>query len=73
MDGEWAPLHRVGEDDGSAENRVLSLVVSPHQSHKVSNQAYTHYSLLATIEDTLRVGRLGQAAGVKTMTALTAP
>ena len=61
------------EDDGSAENRVLSLVVSPHQSHKVSNQAYTDYSLLATIEDTLGVGRLGQAAGVKTMTDLTAP
>jgi phosphatidylinositol-3-phosphatase len=61
------------EDDGSAQNRVLSLVVSPHQSHKVSNEAYTHYSLLATIEDTLGVGRLGQAAGARTMTDLTAP
>ena len=48
-------------------------MVSPHQSHKASNQAYTDYSLLATIEDTLGVGRLGQAAGVKTMTDLTAP
>jgi acid phosphatase len=58
------------EDDGETENRVLSLVVSP-QSRKVSNQAYTHYSLLATFEDTLGVGRLGQAAGAKTMTDLT--
>jgi len=58
------------EDDGDTQNRVLSLVVSP-QSHKVSNQAYTHYSLLATIEDTLGVGRLGQAAGAKAMKDLT--
>jgi len=55
------------EDDGNTENRVLSLVISPNQSHKVSNQAYTHYSLLATIEDTLGVGRLGQAAGAHPM------
>jgi len=55
------------EDDGSTDNRVLSLVISPNQSHKVSTQAYTHYSLLATIEDTLGVGRLGQAAGARAM------
>jgi hypothetical protein len=59
------------EDDGDTQNRVLSLVVSP-QSHKVSSQAYTHYSLLATIEDTLGIGRLGQAAGAKAMKDLTA-
>ena len=60
------------EDDGSTENRVLSMVISPGKSHKVSKQGYTHYSLLATIEDTLGVGRLGQAAGAKAMTDLTA-
>jgi hypothetical protein len=58
------------EDDGSAENRVLSLVVAPHQGHHVSHQPYTHYSLLATIEDLLGVGRLGKAAGAKAMTDL---
>jgi phospholipase C len=58
------------EDDGSADNRVLSLVVAPHQSHRVSNQPYTHYSLLATIEDLLGVGRLGQARGAKAMADL---
>lgn len=58
------------EDDGSADNRVLLVVVAPHQSHRVSNQAYTHYSLLATIEDLLGVGRLGKAAGAKAMTDL---
>ncbi|HXB04373.1 MAG TPA: alkaline phosphatase family protein [Candidatus Angelobacter sp.] len=61
------------EDDGSADNRVLSLVVAPHQSHRVSNQPYTHYSLLATIEDLLGVGRLGQAKGAMPMTDLVAP
>ena len=60
------------EDDGSADNTVLSLVVAPNRSHLVSNQPYNHYSLLATIEDTLGVGRLGQAAGAKTMTDLLA-
>jgi phospholipase C len=61
------------EDDGSADNRVLSLVVAPNQSHRVSNQPYTHYSLLATIEDLLGVGRLGKAVGAPTMTDLVAP
>jgi acid phosphatase len=61
------------KDDGSVDNRVLSLVVAPRQSHKVSNKPYTRYSLLATVEDTLGVERLGQAAGAKTMTELTAP
>jgi phosphatidylinositol-3-phosphatase len=58
------------EDDHTANNRVLSLVISPHQGHKVSDQPYTHYSLLATIEDLLRVGRLGNAAQAKAMTDL---
>jgi acid phosphatase len=60
------------EDDGSASNRVLSLVIAPNQGHKVSNQAYNHYSLLATIEDLLKVGRLGEAASAKPMTDLIA-
>jgi phosphatidylinositol-3-phosphatase len=58
------------EDDGSGDNSVLSLVVAPHQGHRMSNQPYTHYSLLATIEDLLGVGRLGQAAGAKAMNDL---
>jgi acid phosphatase len=61
------------EDDGSADNRVLSLVVAPNQSHRVSQQAYTHYSLLATMEDLLGVGRLGKAAGATPMTDLVGP
>jgi phospholipase C len=61
------------EDDGATGNQVLTLVIAPHQSHKTSDQPYTHYSLLATMEDLLGVGRLGQAAGAKPMTDLIAP
>jgi hypothetical protein len=53
------------EDDGRVDNRVMSLVVAPRQSHKVSNQPYTHHSLLATIEDALGVERPGQAPAPK--------
>jgi acid phosphatase len=59
------------EDDHTANNRVLALVVSPRQGHRVSDQPYTHYSMLATIEDLLGVGRLGNAAQAKPMTDLT--
>jgi hypothetical protein len=58
------------EDDGSAGNRVLTLVVAPGKRHVTSSHAYTHYSLLATIEDLLGVGRLGQAASASPMTDL---
>jgi phosphatidylinositol-3-phosphatase len=55
------------EDGGTADNRVLTLVIAPGLSHVVSNLPYNHYSLLATIEDLLGVGRLGAAAGARVM------
>jgi phosphatidylinositol-3-phosphatase len=58
------------EDDGSADNRVLTLVIAPRQKHEVSNRLYTHYSLLATIEDLMGVGRLANAAHASPMTDL---
>jgi phosphatidylinositol-3-phosphatase len=58
------------EDDGSADNRVLTLVIAPRQKHEVSNRLYTHYSLLATIEDLMGVGRLANAAHASSMTDL---
>lgn len=60
------------EDDGSTDNRVLTLVVAPGLSHLVSNQPYNHYSLLATIEDLVGVGRLGGAAKASPMQDLLA-
>jgi len=58
------------EDDGSTDNRVLTLVIAPGSGHKSSTKRYTHYSLLATIEDLLGVGRLGAAAQAATMSDL---
>ncbi len=61
------------EDDGSADNRVVMLAIGPGMSHRTSKNAYTHYSLLATIEDMLGVGRLGQAVHAQAMSDLTSP
>lgn len=58
------------EDDGSADNNVLTLVVAKGVDHRVSTRPYNHYSLLATIEDLLGVGRLGEAAGATPMSDL---
>ena len=58
------------EDDGSTDNQVLTLVITPHGGHKTSGKQYTHYSLLATVEDLLGVGRLGQAAQASPMSDL---
>jgi phospholipase C len=59
------------EDGGTGDNRVLTLVIAPRQGHLVSDQAYNHYSLLATIEDLLGTTRLGQAAAAHSMQDLT--
>jgi phospholipase C len=58
------------EDDESGDNRVLMVVASPGMTHKTSQRRYDHYSLLATIEDLLGVGRLGEAKKARPMTDL---
>lgn len=58
------------EDDGSASNQVLTLVLTPGKGHRESSAPYDHYSLLATIEDLLGVGRLGHAAQAQPMNDL---
>jgi phospholipase C len=55
------------EDDGSASNRVATLVVAPDLAAHQTAVAYDHYSLLATIEDRLGVPRLGRAARAQPM------
>ena len=55
------------EDDGSASNRVLTLVVSTEIPHAEDNRQLDHYSLLATIEDMLALRRLGAAAHAKVL------
>ena len=58
------------EDDGSAGNRVLTLVIAPGLSHSTSSADYNHYSLLATIEDLLGVPRLANATQATAMNDL---
>ena len=55
------------ENLGSADNHVLTLVITSGVKHVVSNQPYNHYSLLATIEDLFRLSRLSNAASASTM------
>ncbi|HEX7264951.1 MAG TPA: alkaline phosphatase family protein [Candidatus Dormibacteraeota bacterium] len=58
------------EDDGSSTNQVLTLVIAQGVAHRESLKPYDHYSLLATIEDLLGVGRLGAAARAQPMSDL---
>jgi hypothetical protein len=59
------------EQDGGAGNHVLTLAVAPHVAAHQSGRLYDHYSLLATVEDSLGVSRLGQAAQAAPLTELT--
>jgi phosphatidylinositol-3-phosphatase len=53
-----------GEDSA---NHILTLVIHPGTIIHSSSRAYSHYSLLASIEDRFGLPRLGQAAHASTM------
>jgi len=61
------------EDDGSAGNRVVMVVITNDGVHRTSAVDYNHYSLLATIEDLMGVGRLANAQDATPMTDLLGP
>lgn len=58
-----------GEDSA---NSVLTLVIHERPLSHQSKQPYDHYSLLATIDDTLGLPRLGAAANATAMSDLMA-
>ena len=58
------------EDDGGANNRVLTIVARPGHGHLESATPYDHYSLLATIEQLLGLPRLANAARAQPMNDL---
>lgn len=58
------------EGGASGDDHVATLVIAPNLVSLASSTYYNHYSLLATIEDRLGVGRLGQAAKASAMTDL---
>jgi hypothetical protein len=58
-------------DEGyDSANSVLTLVIHADPLIHLSDKSYDHYSLLATIEDLLGVGRLGAAAQATPMSDL---
>ena len=57
-----------GEDSA---NHVLTLVIRPNPPAHTSGRLYDHYSLLASVEDSLGVSRLGQAVGADPLSDLT--
>jgi len=58
------------EDDGGAGNRVPLIAAGPGVRPGSSDQAYDHYSLLATVEDLLGLPRLGEAAAAEPLADL---
>jgi phosphatidylinositol-3-phosphatase len=67
--GTTALFISFDEDDGSAGNRVATIVVSPYTRVGVrSSTAFNHYSLLRTTEELLGIGTyLGNAASATSM------
>jgi phosphatidylinositol-3-phosphatase len=66
--GDTALFITYDEDDGDEDNRVTTVVVSPstHPGRTVS-AAFTHYSLLRTVEQMLGLPCLGQACSAPSM------
>ena len=57
-------------DEGDRANLVPLIVVTPDPAARRSAELYDHYSLLATIEDTFGLSRLGAAASARSLTDL---
>jgi acid phosphatase len=65
--GNLVVVVTADEDDGHADNRVLTSVLTPRLSGKVVDTPLTHYSLTRFIAQVLGVTPLGQAAGAPDM------
>ena len=67
--GRLAVVVTADEDDRHSGNKVLTLVASRYQEHKVVRERLTHYSLTRFIEDVLGVRHLTKARRAPDMTA----
>ena len=66
--GQLAVVVTFDEDDKSADNTVLTVVLSPTASHVVAASPFTHYSLsryLSQITGTAPLRRAGQAPDLR--------
>ncbi|MEA2509934.1 MAG: phosphatidylinositol-3-phosphatase [Actinomycetota bacterium] len=66
--GSTAVLLTWDENDGSSSNQVATVVISPTVAQGArSSTAFTHYSMLRTTEEMLRLPLLGNAASATSM------
>ncbi len=67
---QWAMTHNSllivtwDEDDGSANNRVVTLFIGPMVKFGNSSQRINHYNILRTIEESYGLPYLGESAQV---------
>jgi acid phosphatase len=72
----WAPRHNsllivtADEDDGSADNRIPTVITGAHVKAGHYGQRYTLYSLLRTVEDMYALPRLGHSASAPAITGV---
>ncbi|MEO6206059.1 MAG: alkaline phosphatase family protein [Mycobacteriales bacterium] len=60
--GRLAIIVTFDEDDGSADNTVLTAVISPRTKGVVSDEPFTHYSLARYLAQLIRTNPPGEAA-----------
>jgi phospholipase C len=65
--GRLAVVLTADEDNGSAGNKVLTVVIHSSQSHRVVTTALNHYSLCGLLTDVAHASRLGSAARAQSM------
>lgn len=65
--GRVAVVVTFDEDDGSAANKVLTVVVSPRTGHVTARAYYTHYSWLRCADELLHLRPLRHAAAARSL------
>ncbi|GAA3634280.1 alkaline phosphatase family protein [Microlunatus ginsengisoli] len=65
--GHLAVVLTADEDDRSANNTVLTVVIHPSQHHRIVTTALTHYSLTRLCEDVAHIRHRNQARHAASM------
>jgi acid phosphatase len=65
--GDLAVIVTFDEDDGTADNVVLTTVIAPTVSHVVTSAPLTHYSLSRYLAELGAVPPLGEAAAASSL------
>lgn len=65
--GRLAIIVTFDEDDGAADNTVLTVVVAPHTSHAVSSRSLTHFSITRYFSELTGTSPLRSAASAPSL------